>query len=141
MWRTHVTTLLPHFTSSRWPSRVDCSHRHVGTHLLQPQCCVAMSQPKETQTDDLQHNSHWDYPFHSSIAATNSTLYAALLRRHMGSCYYQWQESGFKPDLVFLFVCITVCNIMFALNLNLENLKHFTCNWKRLKVTVWGPLL
>jgi len=34
MLRNHVATLRPHFTSSRQPSTVDCSHRHVGTHLL-----------------------------------------------------------------------------------------------------------
>jgi len=27
--------------------RVDCSHQHVGSHLLQAQCCVALSQPKK----------------------------------------------------------------------------------------------
>jgi len=26
---------------------VDCSHRHAGSHLLQAQCCVALSQPKK----------------------------------------------------------------------------------------------
>jgi len=26
---------------------VDCSHRHVGSHLLQAQCCVALSQTKK----------------------------------------------------------------------------------------------
>jgi len=26
---------------------VDCSHQHVGSHLLQAQCCVALSQPKK----------------------------------------------------------------------------------------------
>ena len=26
---------------------VDCSHQHVGTYLLQEQCCVALSQPKK----------------------------------------------------------------------------------------------
>jgi len=26
---------------------VDCSHQHIGSHLLQAQCCVALSQPKK----------------------------------------------------------------------------------------------
>jgi len=47
MWRSRVTTLLPHFTSSRRPSTVDCSHRHVGTHFLQPQCSAPLSQSKK----------------------------------------------------------------------------------------------
>jgi len=38
MWRNSLPHYVPnpHFTSSRQPSTVDCSHRHVGSHLLQP---------------------------------------------------------------------------------------------------------
>ena len=57
---------------------VDCSHQPVGSHLLQAECCVALSQPKNIRTDDPRHDSNCDYTFdqvHSSIAATNSTLY------------------------------------------------------------------
>jgi len=39
----HHATLLPPFTSSRRPSTGYSSHQHVGSHLLQPQCCVALS--------------------------------------------------------------------------------------------------
>jgi len=34
MWRNHVSTLLPHFTSSRRPSTVDCSYRRSATFLI-----------------------------------------------------------------------------------------------------------
>jgi len=37
---------------------VDCSHRHVGTDLLQPKFCVPLSQPKKNRINDHQHNSN-----------------------------------------------------------------------------------
>jgi len=58
---------------------VDC-HQHVGRHLLQAQCCVAWANQRNSRTDYPQHNSNCDFTFHlvhSSIAATNSTLYVA----------------------------------------------------------------
>ena len=39
----HHATLLPPFTSSRRPLTGDSIHQRVGHHLLQPQCCVALS--------------------------------------------------------------------------------------------------
>jgi len=36
MWHNHVVTLLSHFTSWRRSSALDCRHRHVGAHFLQP---------------------------------------------------------------------------------------------------------
>jgi len=56
MWRNHVSTLLPHFTSSRRPSTLDCSHRRIGTNLLEPQCCVALSQPEK---ESNRRSSAW----------------------------------------------------------------------------------
>ena len=53
MWRNQHATLHPPYTSSRRPSTGDCSHRHVGSHLLQQQFCVALSQPKRVEPTTL----------------------------------------------------------------------------------------
>ena len=37
-------------------------------------------------------------------------------------------------------ILIIFCNMVFGLDWNLKNLNHFSGVWKRLKVTVWGPL-
>jgi len=50
-----------------------------------------------------------------------------------GAGIWIWTRFGLRP-------CIIVCNIVFGLDVNLKNLNHFTGIWKRLKVTVWGPL-
>jgi len=30
-----------------WRLTLDCSHQYVGSHMLQAQCCAALSQPKK----------------------------------------------------------------------------------------------
>jgi len=46
MWHNHITTLLPHFTSSRRrPPTVDCSHRHVGTQFF---AAIMLHRPEPT---------------------------------------------------------------------------------------------
>ena len=50
-------------------------------------------------------------------------------------------DSARNFDLRFCFrICIIFCNIVFGLHLTLKKLNHFTGIWKRLNVTVWGPL-
>ena len=66
---------------------VERSHLHIGNHLLQAQCCVALSQPKKQSNRWSSANSNCDDTFdqvHSSIAATNSTLCVAQSRHHTG---------------------------------------------------------
>jgi len=65
-------------------STVDCSHQHVRSHLLQAQWMLNAASPwanqRNSRTNDSQLNCNCDYKFdqvHSSIAATNSTLYVA----------------------------------------------------------------
>ena len=65
---------------------VDCSHLHVGSHLLHNAASPWANQ-RSSRTDDPQHHSNCNYivdQVHSSIAATNSTLHVAQSRGHMG---------------------------------------------------------
>ena len=117
---------------------VDSSHQHVGSHLLQVQCCVALSQQKK-------QSNRWSSAI--AIAITHLTRFTLLLllriqrymwRNHVAT--WSWaNNSGRNLDLArFGFrISIIFCNIVFWLDLNLKELNHFTGS----KDTLLEPLL
>jgi len=97
MWYNHVATLLPNFTSSRRPSTVDSSHRHAGSYLLQPQCCVAL---KATMLRRPHRRTVVEPPTLSIIAIeiTHSTGFTFLLLLRIQR--YMWRNHGLRLGLI-----------------------------------------
>jgi len=62
LWRNHHDTWLPHFASSRRASTGDSSHWHIGSHLLQPQCCIDLSQPNGESITPLSAQEQYNFP-------------------------------------------------------------------------------
>ena len=83
-----------------------------------------------------------------AIEITHLTWFALLLllriQRYMWLCHVTtWANNNGRNWISTRFsfrICNIFCNIVFGLDLNLKNFDHFTGIWKRLKVTVWGPL-
>jgi len=137
MRRNQVVTLIPHFTNSRQPSTMDCSHWHAGTYFCSHNAASPWANPRKGLTDDPLHNSNWVYPLGSLFywCYEFNVKYGVIMSPRglrlitvTGIC----TRFGFR-------ICIVFRNIIFGLDLNLKNLNHFGV-WKRLKGTVWGPL-
>jgi len=119
------------FSKSLNPQNIDKSISDIRIRIRFPfesSFWISLSGCKPTILPDIQ-------------PANRIVIISYMWRNHIAT-WAQANNSGRNLDLNKMRVLHLhyICNIVFGLDLNLKNLNHFTGIWKRLKVTVWGPL-